>query len=581
MAGAPNGLPCIVAGAFQDDAVTTYPLPSPAALPTPAPTPARRLAALATMMSLAAVIAACGGGGGDDDAPAPAPAPAPAGGPFTISGKAVFESIPARAGVGLDYAATVDKPVRGATVQLLGAGGAVLTTTTTDAAGNYSVVLPASQAVTVRVRAEIKRSGTTDGDRDFTVLDNTSGNALYVLDSAAFTPTADATQNLRAASGWGGTGYTGTRAAAPFAILDVVYDAQAKIASVASAVNLPTLKLYWSRNNKTVRDANDDLSTGNIGTSFFTVTSTGRSLYILGQEDVDTDEYDTHVVAHEFGHYLQSALSRDDSIGGVHGGGDKLDMRVAFSEGWGNAWSGIALADPVYVDSQQTRQASGFSLNVATAPGASDRGWYSESSAQYLIWTTNSNVGFGPVYTAFTALRSSPAFSSLYSFADRVKAASAANAAAITALWAGQDIVAQDAFGTGETNSGGVPGTLPVYKTHTAALGAAQNYCGSKSADPDSDGNRLGEAVFVRFAVSGTHTLTLARTAPATVGSADPDFMLVKSDGSSVEARSGQVDLETLANTSLPTGTHSAALTDYNFRSSASGNTRCFDFKVN
>ena len=220
MAGVGARPPCIVAGAFQDDAVTTSPLPSPAAFPTPestpasaavstrGPTPARRLAALATMMSLAAVLAACGGGGGDDDeAPAPAPGPAPSGGPFTISGKAVFESIPTKTGVGLDYAAKADKPVRGATVQLLGAGGTVLTTTTTDAAGDYSVVLPASEVVTVRVRAEIKRSGSTSGDRDFTVLDNTSGDALYVLDSAAFTPTANVTQNLRAASVYRGGRY--------------------------------------------------------------------------------------------------------------------------------------------------------------------------------------------------------------------------------------------------------------------------------------------------------------------------------------------------------------------------------------
>ncbi|MEO6362447.1 MAG: hypothetical protein ABIO71_04395, partial [Caldimonas sp.] len=145
----------------------------------PAPTPrpaqiASRLATVALLMSLAA----CGGGSSD---PAPAPPPPPASsGPVTISGKAVFESVPTTPANGLNFAASVDKPVRGATVQLLSSGGAVVATTTTDTAGNYSVVLPASQAVTVRVRAEILRTGSANGDRDFKVLDNTNGNAVYV-----------------------------------------------------------------------------------------------------------------------------------------------------------------------------------------------------------------------------------------------------------------------------------------------------------------------------------------------------------------------------------------------------------------
>ena len=76
---------------------------------------------------------------------------------------------------------------------------------------------------------------------------------------------------------------------------------------------------------------------------------------MLGKENVDTDEYDASVIAHEWGHYYQSAFSRDDSPGGAHSGGDRLDRRVAFSEGWGNAWSGIALARSNYTDSSGDR----------------------------------------------------------------------------------------------------------------------------------------------------------------------------------------------------------------------------------
>lgn len=560
--------PCIVAGAFRTTPVTIEPLLSLRSAP-----PRRCIAALVVSVSLAAALAACGGGGGGGDA---ATVPPSSGALVTISGKAVFESVPPTGSAGLNYASASDKPVRGATVQLLSAGDTVLATSSTDGVGNYSVVLSAAQAVKVRVRAEIKRSGAGNGDRDIAVLDNTAvGNPLYVLDSALFTPAANVTQNLRAASGWGGAGYTGTRAAAPFSLLDVIYEAQAKIATVAPTVNLPPLKVFWSINNKTV---GGNLATGDIGTSFFTVTAaSGRSLYVLGQANVDTDEYDTHVIAHEFGHYLQNALSRDDSIGGAHGNNDKLDMRVAFSEGWGNAWSGIALGDPVYIDTVGPNQGRSFAVDVSQPETGTDRGWFSETSGQHLIWTANQTFGFAAVYSALTSLTASPAWSSLYSFAAALKAAVPAQASPITALWATQQIVAQDAYGAGETNNGGNPLNLPVYKTHVAALGVAQNYCPHADADPSNEGNKLGEIIYVRFTVAaGPRTLTLTKTLPAGAATTDPDFTLLKSDGTTVDAVSGDNDVETLLVT-LPTGTHTLALSDFKLDG---GRTSCFDFKV-
>ncbi len=544
--------------------------PSPCTVPVPT---SLRLGSIALLMSLAATLAACGGGGSGDSTAAPAPPPSSSG-PYTISGKAVFESVPTKTDrTGLNYAASVDKPIRSATVQLLDASNAVLATTTTDGSGNYSVSLATSQAVKVRVRAEFKRTGSANGDRDFTVLDNTSGDAIYALDSVPFTPTASVTENLRAASGWNGTAYTTPRAAGPFSLLDVVYDAQAKVATVAPSVNLPPLKLFWSTNNRPVGPF--VAATGAITTSFFTASSSGRALYVLGAADTDTDEYDTHVIAHEFGHYLQNVVSRDDSVGRSHGAGDKLDLRVAFSEGWGNAWSGIALGGPVYTDSYGANQATSFSFDVSVAATGADRGWYSETSAQYLIWTTDQTTGFGPVYTALTTFPTSPAFSSLYNFAAAVKVASPANAATITTLWASQNIVASDAFGTGETNNGGNAANLPVYKT---LVGTTGNYCPHAEADPLHDRNRLGEFIYIRFTASGTRTLVATKTFPAGVATTDPDFTVLRNDGRVVTADSPADDMETLAGVVLPTGTHSLALSDYKL---VTPNTSCFNLTVN
>lgn len=299
-----------------------------------------RTARVALQVLLAALVAACGGGGGGEPAPPPAP------GPYTIDGTARFESVPSSTMTfGLNYGGTTLKPIRGATVQLLNSSGQVLATTTTDDQGRYTFTLPSSQPVIVRVRAEARRAG-SNADYDFTVRDNTNDEALYVLDSASFTPTASMTRDVLAGSGWGGTSYTTTRAAGPFAMLDVLYQAQRKIATAAPNQSLPPLKAFWSVNNRPVEGTETQ---GEIGTTFYTRNTAGEhALYILGQQDVDTDEYDSHVVAHEFGHFLQAAVSRDDSVGGGHGEGDKLDARVAFSEGFANAWSGAALANPRY-----------------------------------------------------------------------------------------------------------------------------------------------------------------------------------------------------------------------------------------
>lgn len=544
----------------------------------PAPT-SRRLGSLALLTLIAASLAACGGGGSDSPAPPPAPPPSSSEGPFAVTGKAVFESVPPKSvGMGLDYAASVDKPIRGATVQLIDAASAVIATTATDDSGNYSVSLPTSQAVRVRVRAEFKRTGSASGDRDFTVLDNTSSNALYVLDSAAFTPTAAVTQNVRAASGWGGSSYTATRAAGPFSLLDVVYSAQAKVASVAPTVTLPPLKVFWSVRNV---PSSGDRTLGQIETTFFTTTPSGRALYVLGAANTDTDEYDTHVIAHEFGHYLQSALSRDDSVGQGHGQRDKLDARVAFSEGWGNAWSGIALGSPVYTDTYGTSQASSFSFDVSVAATGADRGWYSETSAQYLIWTTTQTTGFGPVYTALTTFPTSPAFSSLYSFAAAVKAVSPANAAMINSLFATQQVVAQDAFGTGETNNGAVTNALPVYKTYLT-LGVAQMFCVDSSAEirQPHDHNKLGEYQYIRFTATGARTITVIKVSSTRATPTDPDFVLLKSDGTTVNGFSGTADSE-IATVTLPTGTHTIALTDDHFLDDSATVTSCFNLTVN
>jgi hypothetical protein len=517
----------------------------------------------------------------------------PVGALTVISGVADYESVPNNTTTGaLVYGSITFRPIRLAAVDLVASpSGTVLASTTTNSAGAYSFTVTTPQSVLVRVRAEMVRTGATGGSYNFSVRDNTAGNALYTMDSPAFTPASGATttRNLRAATGWGGSSYTGTRAAAPFSILDVSYETSLKVLQASPNAVFPALRLFWSVNN---RPTSGSLTTGLIGTSFFQHSTTAgtHDIYILGAADTDTDEFDRHVVAHEWGHYIQAAFSRDDSLGGQHSGGNKLDMRVAFSEGWGNGWSGIAMGTPFYGDSFGTGQLQGFIINVSTAP-TTNQGWFSESSVQYLIYQfgQNASIGFTPIFTVLanmrTTLLADGAVSSIHSFAARLKATVPSMASTINSLLAGQSITGTDAVGTGETNNGGVPEALPVYRNHTAALGVAQNYCVSDTAGVSgAENNKLGTHVFIRLTTSSAGARTI--TAIGTTSSSDPDFNVISSAGiESVFDAATTVSQSTTAGFSLPAGTHLIILNDYNLTANgataaAQNGTRCFNVTV-
>jgi hypothetical protein len=481
------------------------------------------------------LLAGCGGGGGDDGGdPDPGPGTNVQ---VSLTGRVTYD-FPAHTGLGaINYNSMSQRPVRGARVELhsgsssaaCGSSGTLLlTATTTNASGDYAIAgTIATGSVVVCVYAELKQTGggATPG-WEFLVVDNTASKALYALASSTINVTAalTSTVNIHAPSGWGGSSYTGTRSAAPFAILDVAYTVLQKILAVDADVQLPRLRLNWSINN---RNTSGDLTTGNIGTSFFTVESGSREIYILGEANDDTDEFDDHVVAHEIGHYIEDALSRADSLGGSHGGDDRLDLRVAYGEGFGNAWSGIVFDDPLYQDSFGNQQASGFAIDVEndTSPTA---GWYNETSTQSLIYdaydSTNEAgdtvaLGLGPLYAVWTgAQRTTPAMTSIFPFLKALRDQNASAVAGINALATAQSISGTDEWGTGETNSGGAT-VLPVYVDYTVGSGATQ-VC---TTNANGEYNKLGNRRFLRFTVASTANRTFAVSGPA---GSDPDAVL-------------------------------------------------------
>ena len=480
----------------------------------------------------------------------------------TVSGRITFERVPflPLPQAGLDYPGTLEAPAREIEVELLAASSsAVLGTTTTDASGYYSLVAPINTDARVRAKALSRFAGTSarPATWDLRVLNNTNSNALFVLDGAVFnTGVADLTRNLKATTGWGGdfSGiYSGTRAAAPFAILDTLFSAvQFVTANGNSAVQLPGLSAFWSPDNRPAVPFNP--ATGSIETTrYFPADSLGvlPGIYILGAADNDTDEFDQHVLAHEFQHFLEDAVSRTDSPGDIHSLSERLDMRLAFSEGFSNAFSGMVLtglvdAPQVYRDSLGRAQGSDGWFDMETQRFGIP-GWFSEASVHRIVWDlfddTNDaadadtvTLGFEPMFDVMRAeLRDGSPLTSLFSFVTAVKQRVGVSVAGIDArVQAEGNIVAatMDAYATTETNSGvdasDTEIVLPVYANPTLG-GAGVRVCSDVVLGTY---NKLGNRRFLRFSVPSTRTINILVNCPLSDPSCsgspqpDPDFVL-------------------------------------------------------
>ena len=463
---------------------------------------------------LGPLAAGCDGGGGGHDFLPPLILPLP-GSPISISGTITFDLVPTTQSSGLDYSSTTQEPVRGAVVEaVFYPTPVVLDSTTTDASGDYTLDVTSGNNMFIRVKAQMSAEGPPGWN--FMVVDNTRFKALYAMDSAVFNSgDADITgKDLNASSGWGGSAYTSARAAGPFAILDTVYKSFNKVLSADPTLTFQELKINWSIENKPV---GGNKAIGEIGTSHFSPSE--GELYILGMADNDTDEYDDHVVAHEWGHYFEHFLSRADSVGGSHGGlSDRLDPRVAFGEGFGNAVSGMITDDPDYIDTQQLAQsitAIFMDLQVNPQP-LQNKGWYSELSVQTILYNLYENTfsrNITPIYDVLVGdQKTTPAFTTIFSFIHYLKEDNAAYESQINALLADEIITVSaidewDSTGT-ETNDAGDSKTLPVY-TLLVDGDPAAILCSNQTTG-NGNYNKLNNRKYFYFEAgsSGTFTVT-------------------------------------------------------------------------
>ena len=487
---------------------------------------------------------------------------------ITVSGKITFDLIPPKPnGQGLDFDNIYPSAARGILVQAVNESGNVVSTGTTDEMGNYELEVNSNLNLLVRVSAKMIMTG--DASWDVKLSDNTrliaNQHPLYISESSLFLTSQDVTKNIHLPTGRNGRN-GGVKSAAPFAILDAIYDAIQTVVVVDPNVNFPPLELHWSPENNISQTG--CWIDGDIGTSFYIVVDVNNTtncdsllqigqyrnkIYILGDESTDADEFDRHVITHEWGHYFEQNLSRTDSDGGPHGILEKLDPNIAFSEGWGNAFAAIVTKDPIYLDSVANPFfQTAFDIE---SNNYGNNGWYSESSIQaiiYDIYDSNADgddtisLGFEPIYSTLTSnsFIENEFQTTIFSFAEIFKNRQSSTIdLSLDPLMNSQQIFGTGFYGYGETNDGGVSSALPIYKTAFANSGPTRlcynNINGTQ--------NKLGNINYVIFEsqVAGNYIISVV-TENNLTRLFDFDLSIIKS-GSEIAFNN---DL-TIGNTSL------------------------------
>lgn len=465
-----------------------------------------------------------------------------------IRGTITYGHVPhsATPGNGLSYPAQSQRPARAILVEAVSAdSGAVIASTSTDELGRYEFSVSSGTALRIRARAQLLRAAPLPAPHWNVRVSDVDGAATVHAYASPVVPAGSAnpvTQDVSIPSGWDSAGNpSGSRDAAPFSILDAMYRAMMFVTQADPGRSFPALDIDWDPSN--------------VGGETFYIGGSSPTITIAGQANVDTDEYDWHVIVHEYAHYLEDQFSRSDSIGGPHAFGDILDPRVAFGEGFAYAFAAMALDDPVVRDTLGTNQSrdSHFSVETNTSTNA---GWFSESSVQEVLYdyydtgieaNDSLSLPFATLWGVLTGpQRATPAFTTLFPFVTGLRQAAPGSAPAIDSRLVAEsiDVISLDDFGSGETHLPvvGAPVSADVLPIHAlATIGGTATTV--RSTNKWGTFNALSNSRFVRFSVPSTRSVTI--TAGTTTLGRDIDFLLYRSGSLVVAAENAGIAAET------------------------------------
>lgn len=278
--------------------------------------------------ALLATALSCGSG-----PPAAAVGTAPE--PLVLEGSVTYERrVPTERGL---TPAVETRPARRISVQAVDEAGVIQAASETDEQGHYRLRVPRPTPVRVRATSVI----TADGF-DLRVLQGPHMRQLHELSSALVGAEPGAHRvDLHATVG-------GAEPAGAFHILDRFLDG-VRTVEAAIGVRLPPLIGLWRRGN-TQSEAH---------TSFFTgasqVTAGAWELQLMGGEAArpdqsDSDQFDSGIILHELGHFVNRILGADPSIAGSHDRRRSMVPGVAFDEAFATFFACAVLRDPLYLD---------------------------------------------------------------------------------------------------------------------------------------------------------------------------------------------------------------------------------------
>lgn len=458
----------------------------------------------------------------------------------------------------LDFANPQIMPCRYIRVQLLDEENQLLGQTHTDDRGNYSFEsVTADGPVKIRALAESVKLG--DRSASIRVQDNTKDGRLYAAESSPVNLAEIAVLDLDIPTGYDTSGEQPpdtVRSSAPFSCLDgILTGYRYFLAGGMSSDELPICIVNWSQDNRPEGPAENEtqqqaLADGRIGTSHF--SSETNQLAILGFREADTDEFDWHIMVHEFGHWVQYNAFRDNNTGGSHNIGESKDPRLAFSEGVGNALGGLALGDGVYKDTNAA-EGFGFSLECNLSQGDPNPGWYSEATVQTIIFDLfdpkREEAGDSQFpdrielpralfVAALLKQAESPSLTTIFSFlSGLVKSGlSPEQMTELLALLAYQSpsvnfgLNSLDEFGAGETHDARRD-SLPVYGDATPFFGVGLIPLTLPGQPQEGVYNSLEGVRFFKFLGDGSTVSVTAHNSTSTVGAV---YLEVFEDGRAV-----------------------------------------------
>ena len=201
-----------------------------------------------------------------------------------VGGRAFYEKIDLTSD-GLDLSRPVKVPIREARIDVFNQlSGDVFSVAHTDAHGNFQAVAPTDPGYGIRVLTQSTPSG-------LVVADNTNGGAVYFVSAEA----ADSLLLVATDS---------TRISGAFNVLEVLRQGNEFLHETELNLALPALTIFWSPANTT---ASGNPVAGQIGGTFFNTAN--NSAFVLGDRNVDSDEFDDGVILHEYAHLLSSRFS--------------------------------------------------------------------------------------------------------------------------------------------------------------------------------------------------------------------------------------------------------------------------------